>query len=164
MSKNVSRRDFLKGSAAGMLGVAATGLFGSALVANAAENEAAESFEKTISWDAEFDVIVVGFGAAGAAAAITAADNGAKVLLLEKATQGRAGGNSAVCKQLICYAPDKDLARTYIQSLRGNYMTPSDEMIDTYVEEVAKNWEWCVEMGAADPTERPVDICPLIFV
>ena len=154
MSKNVSRRDFLKGSAAGVLGVAATGLLGSAFTAHAEEAQA-ESFEKTVNWDAEFDVVVVGFGAAGAAAAITAADNGAKVLLLEKATQGRAGGNSAVCKQLICYAPDKDLARTYIQSLRGNYLTPSDEMIDTYVEEVAKNWEWCVEMGAADPTERP---------
>src|SRR5438067_868421 len=37
-----------------------------------------------LKWDAEADLIVVGFGAAGACAAITAADAGANVLLLEK--------------------------------------------------------------------------------
>ena len=41
-------------------------------------------FENTVEWDAEYDVIVCGFGASGACAAIGAADNGAKVLLLEK--------------------------------------------------------------------------------
>ncbi len=42
----------------------------------------------------EYDLIVVGFGAAGAAAAIEAHDLGAKVLVLEKMSEG--GGNSAV--------------------------------------------------------------------
>ena len=44
--------------------------------------------------DSNWDVIVVGFGSAGAAAAIDAHDLGARVLLLEKMNEG--GGNSAV--------------------------------------------------------------------
>ena len=51
----------------------------------------ADTFESTVDWDAEYDVVVVGFGAAGATAATTAADEGAKVLLLEKAPEALAG-------------------------------------------------------------------------
>ena len=47
--------------------------------------ETAPAFEKTVDWDAEYDVIVVGLGAAGCATAITTADQGAKTLVLEKA-------------------------------------------------------------------------------
>lgn len=42
------------------------------------------------SWDAEADVVVVGFGAAGACAAIEAADGGADVLVLDRFTGGGA--------------------------------------------------------------------------
>src|SRR5690625_2050040 len=41
-----------------------------------------------------YDVIIVGFGAAGAAAAIEAADNGAKVLVLDRAYGGGASALS----------------------------------------------------------------------
>jgi succinate dehydrogenase/fumarate reductase flavoprotein subunit len=41
-----------------------------------------------------YDVIVVGYGAAGAVSAITAYDNGASVIILEKMPNG--GGNSRV--------------------------------------------------------------------
>lgn len=44
-------------------------------------------------WDDEADVLVVGFGAAGACAAIAAAEAGASVLVLERAWRG--GGTSA---------------------------------------------------------------------
>ena len=42
------------------------------------------------SWDAEADVVVVGFGAAGACAAIEAADAGAEVLVLDRFNGGGA--------------------------------------------------------------------------
>lgn len=49
---------------------------------------------KKLKWDEETDVVVVGYGGAGAAAAIEATDNGAKVLILEKMPFG--GGNTAI--------------------------------------------------------------------
>ena len=42
------------------------------------------------AWDDRADVVVVGFGAAGAAAAIEAADRGARVRLLERFQGGGA--------------------------------------------------------------------------
>jgi succinate dehydrogenase/fumarate reductase flavoprotein subunit len=50
-------------------------------------------------WDVEADVVVVGFGAAGVAAAVTAHDMGAKVVILEKAPEGQEGGNTRVAGQ-----------------------------------------------------------------
>ena len=46
------------------------------------------------SYQDEFDVVVCGFGGAGGCAAIEAANNGAKVLLLERASDG--GGSTAL--------------------------------------------------------------------
>ena len=45
-------------------------------------------------WDDESDVVVVGMGAAGCAAAIEACDSGAAVTVLEKMPTGREGGNT----------------------------------------------------------------------
>ena len=56
-------------------------------------------------WDEETDVIVVGYGFAGATSAITANDAGAKVLLLEKAPEKHKGGNSRVSANLVFW-PD----------------------------------------------------------
>ena len=50
-------------------------------------------------WGVEADVVVVGFGAAGMAAAVTAHDLGAKVVILEKAPEGQEGGNTRVAGQ-----------------------------------------------------------------
>jgi succinate dehydrogenase/fumarate reductase flavoprotein subunit len=50
-------------------------------------------------WDFEADVVVVGYGGAGAVAAITAHDAGAKILILEKAPLGQEGGNTRVAGQ-----------------------------------------------------------------
>jgi succinate dehydrogenase/fumarate reductase flavoprotein subunit len=45
-------------------------------------------------WSEEADVVVVGYGGAGAAVAITAHDAGSKVLILERAPKGEEGGNT----------------------------------------------------------------------
>jgi len=76
--KGMSRRTFLKstGTAAALAGAATGGLAFSSLKAHAAGMP-----EK---WDDEADVIVLGFGGAGASAAIEAHDGGAKVMILEK--------------------------------------------------------------------------------
>lgn len=81
MSKNVSRRAFLKGAAASAAGVAAMGLIGMPVLAEQGE-----------AWDIETEVLVVGAGGAGVSAAAEAAIAGAKVLVLEKA--GIMGGTT----------------------------------------------------------------------
>jgi len=75
----LTRREFFKG--AGAAG-AASMLAGYAMI-DAAHAQAPE-YQVPETWDYETDVLVIGFGGAGAAAAIEAADNGAQVMILEK--------------------------------------------------------------------------------
>ncbi|WP_370650695.1 FAD-dependent oxidoreductase [Lactobacillus taiwanensis] len=53
-----------------------------------------ETKASVIDWKATYDVVVLGFGGAGATAARFAADNGAKVLIVEVAPYGHEGGNT----------------------------------------------------------------------
>jgi 3-oxo-5alpha-steroid 4-dehydrogenase len=55
---------------------------------------------QSVQWDDEADVIVVGFGGAGACAAIEAADRGARVLVLDRFM----GGGATVGSGGVCYA------------------------------------------------------------
>ena len=104
-------------------------------------------FEQTIDWDAEYDVVVVGLGAAGCATAIEASALGAKVLVLEKAPEGYVGGNSAICAQWAAMVDDKEMAMTYMKSMREGFQTPTDEMIDVYVTEIMNNEKWLKDLG-----------------
>jgi succinate dehydrogenase/fumarate reductase flavoprotein subunit len=103
-------------------------------------------------WDQEADVVVVGFGGAGAAAAITAHDLGAKVLMLEKAPEGEEGGNTRVAGQGYLQLYDVPKAITYLNAMCGPYPVPQ-EMVRTWAEEVSKNNDWVVSIGG-DPQEH----------
>ncbi|WP_295152331.1 FAD-dependent oxidoreductase, partial [uncultured Campylobacter sp.] len=80
---DVSRRSFLKISAVGA-GALALGVSSAAAAQNA----------KDVKFDEEYDIVIIGTGFAGLAAAIKASGRGKKVLILEK--MGRAGGNSVI--------------------------------------------------------------------
>lgn len=82
--ETLSRRDALKFGALG----AGLAVFG------ASNAFAAAPLEKDVKFDEEYDVIVIGTGFAGLAAATKAAERGLSVLILEK--MGRIGGNSAI--------------------------------------------------------------------
>jgi urocanate reductase len=84
-----SRRDLLKGALGSGL-LAATG----ALAFSAEVGGASPSRDNTARWDETVDIIVVGSGFAGLAAAAEAADRGMKVVVLEK--MSRFGGNSVI--------------------------------------------------------------------
>ena len=103
-------------------------------------------------WDKEADVVVVGFGGAGAAAAITAHDLGARVLMLEKAPEGEAGGNTKVAGQGYLQVDDVEKAISYLNALCGSYAVPQ-EMVRTWAEEVSVNNDWVVAKGG-DPQEH----------
>ncbi len=145
----LTRRDLIAGAAtAGAVAV------GAAATARASEAPQ-QDFELSIDWAAEYDVIVVGFGGAGANSAIAAADEGAKVLLLEKAPEVDAGGSSIVCWQLLCYTDKPEQMVTYMKAMRGGYETPSDELIETYVQGMTENLDWVKFLGVEDPVITP---------
>jgi succinate dehydrogenase/fumarate reductase flavoprotein subunit len=103
-------------------------------------------------WDREADVVVVGFGGAGAAAAITAHDLGAKVLMLEKAPEGEEGGNTRIAGQGYLQVYDVEKAIQYLNALCGRYVVPQG-MVRAWAEEVRRNSDWVASIGG-DPQEH----------
>ncbi|WP_024954583.1 flavocytochrome c [Sulfurospirillum arcachonense] len=86
MSKEaISRREALKIGALGTAGLAMLG---------ATNATAATILEKDVKFDETYDVIVIGTGFAGLAAAAKASERGYKVLVIDK--MGRIGGNSVI--------------------------------------------------------------------
>lgn len=108
----------------------------------------------SIPWDAEYDVIVLGYGFAGGSAAIAAADNGAKVLLSEKAPKGSEGGNSRYAAQHVIFVrpdhSDED-ALAYMKALRGPNTNPSDATLEAFVKGARQNIDYLKFLGAKDP-------------
>ena len=103
-------------------------------------------------WDMRADVVVVGFGAAGAATAITAHDLGASVVILEKAPEGQEGGNTRVAAQGYLNTSSAEKAAAYLNALCGPYTVP-ENMVQVWAEEMGKNNEWVESIGG-DPQEH----------
>ena len=134
----LSRRNFLK-SAVAVAGAAGVGALASTSVARAdvADDAGVVTYDQTIAWDAVYDVVVIGFGAAGSSTSIAAADAGASVLLLEKAPLGNEGGNSRLCGQMFAYGQDDpEEALSYYTKMAGELTIP-DEILEVYTQGVA---------------------------
>lgn len=97
----VTKRTFLKG----LLATAAAG----GVVSQASAKPQADLPAK---WDREADVVILGYGGAGASAAITAKDAGADVVIFEKTAQG--GGNTAVSSGGMMIPNNRERAITYL--------------------------------------------------
>ena len=142
--EKISRKSFVKGALGlGAVGILAGCASSASSTAASASSTAAPAekkeftFADTVRWDAQYDVVVMGMGAAGMVAAKTAADNGAKVVIVEKCEEGKAGGNTKVCGQLFAYANgDKDAAKSYYTALAGG-RDIEPEIIDAISEGVA---------------------------
>lgn len=96
------------------------------------------------NFNEEFDVVVAGFGYAGALAALEASRGGAKVLLIEKTNVP--GGISICSYGAVRSAKNKDKAFTYLKATCGD-RTPDDvvkaladgmSQVELYVRELAK--------------------------
>jgi succinate dehydrogenase/fumarate reductase flavoprotein subunit len=103
-------------------------------------------------WDVEADVVVVGFGAAGVAASVTAHDLGAKVVILEKAPEGQEGGNTRVAGQGYLNTSSAEPAIAYLTALCGPYTVP-ETMVTVWAEEMCQNNAWLESVGG-DPQEH----------
>jgi len=104
------------------------------------------------TWDAEADVVVVGFGAAGMATAVTAHDLGAEVVILEKAPEGQEGGNTRVAGQGYLNTSAVEPAMAYLTALCGPYAVP-EAMVAVWAEEMCRNNDWLAGLGC-DPQEH----------
>lgn len=98
---------------------------------NSSQGNQTFTYADTIAWDAEYDVVVAGFGASGAVTAKTASEEGASVLIVEKMSEGEAGGNSKVAGQLFAYGGGNyEKTLTYYKNLAAGTEVPED-MIET---------------------------------
>jgi succinate dehydrogenase/fumarate reductase flavoprotein subunit len=94
--------------------------------------------------DYDTDVLIVGYGAAGATAAIAAHDAGARVLIMEKL--GFAGGNSGVCVGAMLIPQSVDEAIQYYRAL--SFGTVDEEMIRVFAEAMVNIPHQLTELGA----------------
>ena len=93
------------------------------------------------------DVLILGFGGAGAAAAVAAHDSGARVLIAEKLEKG--GGTTNVSLGGFLSPRDFPAALQYLDTLSSTaFRTADEEMVRVFAEECMKNREWFESRGA----------------
>ena len=142
-STKVSRRSVLKGVAA----AAAAGM----VPFKMNDAYAAVAPDK---WDEETDILVVGAGGAGFAAALEAANKGAKVIILEKL--GYIGGSSTICGGALSFAGTdvqaanniKDSNELFYEDLMKvgeNINVP--ELVKAYIDNQLETYNWLKDLG-----------------
>lgn len=97
-------------------------------------------------WDGEYDVVIVGFGIAGCSAAIEALDArpDARILILEKAPEEHAGGNSRASGQGLVIPKDKEAMKRYQRNLSYSNPVPED-LLEFWASELMELHHWIEE-------------------
>lgn len=112
------------------------------------DKASAKKVEKTV------DVVVIGGGGAGLAAAVSAHQNGAKVLVLEK--MPKVGGNTIISgaaynavdpKRQAKAGVEDSVEKHYTQTFEGGDKVAKPEMVRTFVENAYPGIEWLESMG-----------------
>ncbi len=103
-----------------------------------------------VEWGKAADIVVVGFGAAGAVSAITAYDLGAEILILEKQPAHNHISTSHMSGGIFICPTDVSAAITYMEHLakvdEGLYWTNRD-IIQKWAEYASQNKEWIEKLG-----------------
>lgn len=155
-SLSANRRTVLKG-ALGFGVLASTGGF----ALNLASPGSAEAAIRKIptKWDETIDVVVVGSGFAGLAAAAEAAGGGAKVVILEK--MPTYGGNSIISGGAICAWDDKfhlrqklnlgdDSPKQHVEdTIKGGDFYNIPELVEMMVNGAPDALNWMIDEGGA---------------
>lgn len=143
MGVSVSRRKFLTIGAVG----AATAM-GSLALTGCASNGNGGADASSVKWDHEADVVVVGYGGAGASAAIGAARAGSTVIVLEKAPEGEEGGNLGVCGGGWIAVDQSNLSGAFDFIKAQVPSSVADEEIQGFVDELVGTPEFVESCGA----------------
>ena len=112
-------------------------------------------YKTKVSWDATYDVVVIGFGGAGAGTARFAADNNAKVLLIDAAPEGSEGGNTRYAGGAFAWGSNFDQLKEYYK--QTYYPFKYDEAaLDTFIKNVMQMKEYSKKYFGieAQPTGR----------
>lgn len=143
------RRGFLK-----KLGLAAAGVGGAAALGACAPTQPLARRDVP-QWDATADLIVVGTGVAGAAAAIEARRAGAEVFLLEKfhVPGGSSSLSGGVCymgggtplQKLLGFSDTTEAMYDYMMASSGLYA--QQEKIQHYCEGSLEQFQWMIDNG-----------------
>jgi flavocytochrome c len=149
--KGLTRRDFLKstGGAAAVAGIAIGGL------AVGTKEAAAAAGPMPKKWDETYDVVVIGSGFAGLAAAIEAKNAGASAVVIEKMAVH--GGNSIINGGDFC-APGTKLQKEagvqdspdlmYNDMMKAGQYLNHPELARTVADQAKDALEWCESLGA----------------
>ena len=110
--------------------------------------------ELPLKWDHKTEIIVVGYGGAGASAAIEACDNGADVFIVDKSSV--AGGTTAISGGIIAGADTTfQRARGIADSPEGMYKyfrasgqgLDDPDMTRVLCDNSGSNIEWLISLG-----------------
>jgi succinate dehydrogenase/fumarate reductase flavoprotein subunit len=147
MNDVITRRSLLAGTAGAALA-------GSALTASGS----AQAAKPKRRWDHEVDVLVVGFGLAACSAAIEAIDTDpkAKVLMLEKADEMNAGGDTRASGQGLVVPKDKQAMMRYHRNMYWPNPIP-DDLLEFYVDELMVLHPW-IEARAKEANQPYIQL------
>lgn len=144
-----TRRQFIKTAMVGSV-VAGMAAGSNVFAAETPSNDTVASINEIV-WDEEFDVLVVGGGAAGLSAAVTVAtEGGDSVLLLEKGASNLGAGNSIFSSGIILSTDDADSMFEYLKELRGGYTGTPDAVLRAFADELAQQRSWLTSLGASE--------------
>jgi succinate dehydrogenase/fumarate reductase flavoprotein subunit len=148
----VSRRQFIGGAGVALAG-AMSGLALTACADQASATPGVVPYHESIRWDAEYDAVIVGFGLAGASAAVAADEAGAgKLLIVEKAPYGEEGGNSKVCEQYCLLWDDEESGVKYMTGMSEKFASASPEVIRFMAKGGMENKAWLAGLGVGELT------------